>query len=83
MAPGGQMLAMFHSPSNSSAMVQAKMEFCRYHLTDSNRVDVQRAGDYPLIHHYTNRQIETLLAAFKGFHFFLGKDNVREVVVTR
>ncbi len=22
-------------------------------------------------------------AAFKGYHFFLGKDNVREVVVTR
>jgi hypothetical protein len=57
--------------------------FSRYHLTDTNKVDVQRAGDYPLINTYSNRQIEKLLASFQGFHFFLGKDNVREVVVTR
>jgi hypothetical protein len=46
-------------------------------------VDVQRAGEYPLLNNYTNRQIEKLLASFKGYHFLLGKDNVREVVVTR
>jgi hypothetical protein len=46
-------------------------------------VDVQRAGEYPLLTNYTNRQIERLLEPFQGFHFFLGKDNVREVVVTR
>lgn len=83
MAPGGQLLAMFHSPATGSALGTPKAEFCRYHLTDSNKVDVQRAGDYPLLNNYTNRQIETLLSAFKGYHFFLGKDNVREVVVTR
>jgi hypothetical protein len=84
MAPGGQMLAMFHSPSNSSPMAAAKTtDFCRYHLTDQNQVEVQRAGDFPLINNYTNRQIEKLLDSFKGYHFFLGKDNLREVVVTR
>jgi len=83
MAPGGQLLAMFHSPASGSALGTPKAEFCRYHLTDTNKVDVQRAGDYPLINNYTNRQIEKLLSAFKGYHFFLGKDNVREVVVTR
>jgi hypothetical protein len=83
MAPGGQMLAMFHSPSSSSASAAVKTDFCRYHLTDRNQVEVQRAGEYPLINNYTNRQIENLFAAFKGYHFFLGKDNLREVVVTR
>jgi SAM-dependent methyltransferase len=83
MAPGGQLLAMFHSPPSSSALGTPKAEFSRYHLTDTNKVDVQRAGEYPLVNYYTNRQIETLLSAFKGYHFFLGKDNVREVVVTR
>jgi SAM-dependent methyltransferase len=77
MAPGGQLLAMFHAPG------AARTDFCRYHLTDTNKVDVQRAGDYPLLHYYTNRQIERLLESFQGFHFFLGKDNVSEVVVTR
>jgi hypothetical protein len=83
MAPGGQMLAMFHSPSNASAASVAKADFCRYHLTDRNQVDVQRAGDYPLLNSYTNRQIEKLLGSFKSYHFFLSKDNVREVVVAR
>ncbi len=84
MAPGGQMLAMFHSPTNSSSSIPAaKADFCRYHLTDKTQVDVQRAGEYPQLNNYTNRQIEKLMAEFKGYHFFLGKDNLREVVVTR
>jgi hypothetical protein len=82
MAPGGQMLAMFHSAAATSAPTP-KADFCRYHLTDSTNVDVQRAGEYPLLNTYTNRRIEKLLASFKSFHFFLGKDNVREVVVLR
>jgi hypothetical protein len=83
MEPGGQMLAMFHSAAGASASGAQNTAFSRYHLTDSNKVDVQRAGEYPLINTYTNRQIEKLLGSYKGFHFFLGKDNVREVVVTR
>ena len=83
MAPGGQMLAMFHSPSSSSPTGPARKDFCRYHLTDASHVDVQHAGDYPILHTYTNRQIEKLLSTFKAFHFFLGKDNLREVLVTR
>jgi hypothetical protein len=83
MEPGGQMLAMFHPQTSTSASGMPNPSFSRYHLTDTNKVDVQRAGDYPLLNTYSNRQIEKLLASFKGFHFFLGKDNVREVVVTR
>ena len=83
MAPGGQMLAMFHAQPGNSAAAPSYADFNRYHLTDASAVQVQRAGEYPLLHNYTNRQIERLLAAFKGFHFFLSKDNVREVVVTR
>jgi hypothetical protein len=83
MEPGGQMLAMFHAPPGPSSSTPARADFCRYHLTDTNKVDVQRAGDYPVLNTYTNRQIENLLSSFNGFHFFLSKDNVREVLVTR
>jgi hypothetical protein len=83
MLPEGQMLAMFHPPKGPSAPGAAKTGFHRYHLTDRNMVDVQRAGEYPQLANYTNRQIERLLEPFKGFHFFLAKDNIREVVVTR
>ncbi len=81
MAQGGQMLAMFHPPAAASAPAMAKTGFHRYHLTDRNAVDVQRVGEYPLLANYTNRQIERLLGAFHSFHFYLGKDNMREVVV--
>jgi hypothetical protein len=83
MAPEGQMLAMFHTQSSSSTALVPKTDFCRYHLTDQSQVDVQHAGDYPILNNYTNRQIEKLFTSFKGYHFFLGKDNLREVVVTR
>jgi hypothetical protein len=82
MAPEGQLLAMFHSTPAVGA-APTKADFSRYHLTDTNKVDVQRVGDYPILNTYSNRQIEKLLGSFKGFHFFLTKDNVREVVVSR
>lgn len=82
MEPNGQILAMFHSASAAS-MTPLKADFSRYHLTDTNRVDVQRVGDYPLLNTFTNRQIEKLFEKFKNFTFFLSKDNVREVLVTR
>jgi hypothetical protein len=82
MEPNGQMLAMFHSASTTGSSAQ-KADFSRYHLTDSSKLDVQRAGDYPLTNTFTNRQIETLLEDFKSFTFFLSKDNVREVLITR
>jgi hypothetical protein len=91
MAPDGQVLAMFHSAAGAFGVGSglgagagaATADFCRYHLTDTNSVDVQRAGEYPLLRSYTNREIERLFGSFKSFHFFLGKDNVREVLVTR
>ncbi len=83
MAPEGMLLAMFHSATGSSAPPGARVDFCRYHLTETSQVNVQRAGEYPLLNTYTNRQIEKLFASFKSFHFFLGKDNLREVIVTR
>lgn len=83
MAPGGQMLAMFHPAPGVAGVSNAKPDFHRYHLTDASAVDVQRAGDYPVLHNYTNRQVEKLFEAFKGYNFFLSKDNMREVVVTR
>jgi SAM-dependent methyltransferase len=85
MGPGGQLLAMFHAPPAPGAVKPAvvKAEFNRYHLTEENKVEAQRMGEYPLLHSYTNRQIEKLFEQFKAFHFFLTKDNMREVVVTR
>src|SRR5271156_2379708 len=65
MLPGGQMFAMFHPQPTPGRLtpVAPKADFNRYHLTDTSAVNVQRAGEYPLLQNYTNRQIERLLAA--------------------
>lgn len=77
LQPGGLMLAFFHSTGTSDTA------FCRYHLTDTEVVEIQRAGNYPLLNTYSNRAIENLLREFASYRFFLAKDSLREVIVTR
>jgi hypothetical protein len=78
MVPDGEMLAMFHLSATG-----ANSEFRRYHMTDTEAVAMQRAGESPIVQTYNNREIEKLFSAFRSFHFFLGKDNLREVLVSR
>jgi hypothetical protein len=77
MEPGGQMLGFFHAAAEPGA------PFYRYHLTESDVVDMQRAGNYPVLRIYSNRKIETLLKEFSTYRFFLAKDSLREVIITR
>ncbi len=78
MQEGGLMLALFHSKAEGSDTT-----FSRYHLTETDAVEMQRAGNYPILHIYNNRQIENMLKEFSSYKFFLAKDNLREVIVTR
>jgi hypothetical protein len=77
MTSGGQMLAFFHAASDPATA------FCRYHLTDTETVEMQKAGSYPMLNTYSNRRIESLLHEFSSYRFFLAKDSLREVIVTR
>jgi 2-polyprenyl-3-methyl-5-hydroxy-6-metoxy-1,4-benzoquinol methylase len=77
LQPGGLMLAFFHQTLNPDTV------FCRYHLTDTDVVEMQRAGNYPLLNIYNNRKIENMLSGFSNYRFFLAKDSLREVIITR
>jgi hypothetical protein len=77
MEPGGLMLAFFH------ATAEPGTPFCRYHLTDTEVVDIQKAGTYPVLQIYSNRKVENLLREYSSYRFFLAKDSLREVIVTR
>ena len=77
MEPGGVLLGFFHATADRAT------GFCRYHLTDNDVVEMQRAGDYPLHQIYSNRKIENLLSGFSSYRFFLAKDSLREVIATR
>ena len=76
--PGGQLLAYFHTKN-----IGPETAFRRYHLTDADVIEMQLSGNYPLLHTFSNRQIEKLLGQFSGTRFFLAKDALREVVATR
>lgn len=83
MEPRGQLLAFFHPAVGVAGPGAVKNEFNRYHLTEGNVVEAQRAGDFRVLHGFSNRQIENLFERFKDYKFFLTKDNMREIVVTR
>lgn len=78
MQEGGKMLAFFHSKNTGP-----ETAFRRYHLTDTDVVDMQLQGSQPLLHAFNNRQIEKLLEKFSSTKFFLAKDSLREVVANR
>lgn len=78
LRPEGRLLALFHGRTEG-----AEAAFSRYQLTDSDQLNVHPAGDYPVRQVYQMRQIEKLLEGFSSTRFFLGKDNVREVIAVR
>lgn len=75
MAPGAQMLSFFH--------VKPDDEAHRYHIREDSQLDVQQLPTMPVHAVMTNRQIEQMFASFTTYKFFLAKDNLREVVITR
>lgn len=75
MDPGGRLLSFFH--------VKPESELHRYHLREDGQVDVQYLSDQVTESALNNRQIENLFSAYSGYRFFLAKDNLREVLVTR
>lgn len=78
MAPGGRLLGFFHTK-----MLPAETSFSRFHLTEQNQVEMQKVGKYPLVQVFQNRQIERAFQAYSNYKFFLAKDNLAEVIVTR
>jgi SAM-dependent methyltransferase len=78
MRPGGRVLTFFHSKNTGP-----DTGFCRYHVTDTDSIDVQETTGYAVQHVYTNRTIEKLFEHYANTKFYLAKDNLYEVIITR
>ncbi len=78
MKPGGRLLAIFHTK-----LIGPNTDYYRYHLTESDDIDMQELEKFPVKRVYTNRNIEKLFASFSNTRFFLAKDNLYEVIITR
>ena len=75
LRPDGNLLAFFHGKIDGPGTT-----FSRYQLTDSENLVVLSSGGFPVQAVYQTRQIEKFLEGYSRVRFFLGKDNVREVI---
>jgi hypothetical protein len=78
MNPDGMVLAFFHTQIKG-----VESEYCRFHVTSGDDVEIQLAQKFPIQRAFSNRGIERLFAAWSGFRQFLAKDGVSEVIITR
>lgn len=78
MRPGGRILALFHTRPTGN-----QTAFCRYHITDSETIEMQEATNYPVQRVYTNRTIEKIFQSYASMKFYLAQDNLYEVLITR
>ena len=78
MSPGGQLLAVFHTK------LQPELApYHRFHITDTDDVELQRARPATQQRALTNRQIERLFSEWSGLKQFLAKDGISEAIIFR
>ncbi|GGH12704.1 SAM-dependent methyltransferase [Silvibacterium dinghuense] len=77
VSKGGRILALFHSK------LAGATAYCRYHLTEGDTIEMQETEPHPIQRVYTNRNIEKLFSKYSNYRFFLAKDNLYEVIITR
>ena len=78
LRPGSRVLAFFHTRNQGP-----DTSFCRYHVTDSDSIETQETTGYAIQRVYNNRAIEKLFVSYANTKFFLAKDNLYEVIITR
>lgn len=78
LRPEGRLLAFFHAK-----MTGPETTFSRYQLTNDENLMMLDSGNFPVLAVYQTRQMERFLEGYSSIRFFLGKDNVREVIGVR
>jgi SAM-dependent methyltransferase len=78
LKPGGMVLAFFHTKDAGP-----DAPYYRYHIAGSDTLELQRGPQFRLQRVFNNRHIENLFREFANIKFFLGRDNMREIMVVR
>lgn len=78
MKPGGILLAFFHTKDAGP-----DAPYYRYHIGNAETLELQRGPQFRLQRVFNNRHIENLFRDYASIKFFLGRDNIREVLVIR
>lgn len=76
--PKGLLLGFFHTKDAGS-----DAPYCRYHIAAADTLELQAAQQFRLQRVFNNRHIENLFHDYTSLKFFLGRDNIREVLIVR
>jgi hypothetical protein len=83
MKPHGLLLGFFHTKDAG-----ADSPYFRYHIAGPDTVEMQTIPTssnqhFKLQRVFNNRHIENLFHDYASIKFFLGRDNIREVLIVR
>ncbi len=76
--PGGLLLGFFHTKDAGP-----EAPYYRYNIMDRQTLELQRGPQFRLQRVFNNRHIENLFRDYASLKFFLGRDNIREVLIVR
>lgn len=74
----GTLLAFFHTKD-----VGPDLPYHRYHLVRADTLELEPRSGFRLQRIFQNRHLENMFRDFASRKFFLGRDNMREVIVVR
>ncbi len=78
LKPGGTMLAFFHTKDAGP-----DAPYFRYNIERHDTLELVQGPSFRLQRVFNNRHVENLFKSFASLKFFLGRDQVREVLVVR
>jgi len=78
MKPGSIMLAFFHTKDAGP-----DAPFYRYNIVTKDTLELQPIRAFRLQRVFNNRHVENLFREYGSIKFFLGRDNIRDVLVIR
>jgi SAM-dependent methyltransferase len=76
--PQGVLLAFFHTRDAGP-----EAPYYRYHVKNEETLELQRGSEFQLQRIFQNRHVENLFREYASIKFFLGKENIREVLLVR
>jgi 2-polyprenyl-3-methyl-5-hydroxy-6-metoxy-1,4-benzoquinol methylase len=78
LKPKGNLLAFFHTKDAGAVSL-----YSRHHIVQQDVLELEPVQGFHLQRIFNNRHIENLFKDFASRKFFLGRDNIREVLMVR
>jgi SAM-dependent methyltransferase len=78
LQPKGRLFAFFHTRDAGP-----ESPHCRYHIVQPDTLELEPGTGLRIQRIFNNRHVENMFKEFASRKFFLGRDNIREVIMVR